>query len=360
MIDGLGASAEGMPQQLGGLLGSAEIQAWRTGEQACETQKQACAMGEYIQEKLRPEPGLNNCGDHKLDWAWNWNDYQRHLQSFWPMPNNFVDSGALKRLWEADGLRYSGAAISILPVIGTYMNTSGVLFMGQHQMAELTGTSTSSVRRGAEIIRQQGFGSRDDARTPNGLPVSAWRVNERAYVPVGADGTIADPDGHFSFPARAVWGGNWSRLTRPQQLLYLAVGASVRTYDRDEKTQNLLASCVPAEVFRHIMGRTERLMLQFLSYSDLAELTGLSHSALVQAVRKLPDGDEALFTAYRTTGNGKQLFVVWDVFRPCDFVRPPDVPIPVASGEVACAIRHENPNSAEREWFELLEELEHV
>ena len=260
---------------------------------------------------------------------WRFEDavYDRYRESFWPMPNSFVAHGHLARLWKAEHRskgRCSGAAIAILPIIGTHSNTvQGGLWMGQGKMAALAGISVSSVREGAGILEATGLGAHSLHTQPNGLPVSTWTLDAAAFVRMGP-GVHADPStgsgslpNYFSFPARALFGGNWCRLTPVQQAIYLAVGAHVRTHQDREDSRDFLECILPAESAATILARTGRLMLTTdLSLSVLQRVTGISRSALSHAIGDLPQDEGALCGAIKMTGSGKHLFVVYDDFDP--------------------------------------------
>jgi hypothetical protein len=260
--------------------------------------------------------------DCKEKWAFNETDYMKHQRSFWPMPNQFVTDGHLARLW-SDPLvaaSYSSAAVSILPAIGMYMNTvpGGRRFMSQDQMAVLAGISVNSVRKAARLLTTTGLGKMEIDETPNGLPVSVWSIYEPAFLTMELRTESSNPghtptgeEGYFSFPGTALYGGYWSRLTGVQKAVYLAIAAKARTYKR-EPAEHLLRMVVTQGTADLILKHSGRIQLAFVSNTDVAGLTGISRSSVVEAIRSFPLGCSSMCHRFKTRGNGKSLFLISD------------------------------------------------
>jgi hypothetical protein len=247
-------------------------------------------------------------------------ELEQYSNSYWPMPSRFVEEGHLARLWRAARVKEkcSGAAIGLLPAIGIHMNTvrEGRFFMGQHGMGRLAGLSVTSVRKGGRILERTGIGAVQRQLQPNGLPVSVWSLNEVAYVKTkdSLPEQNCPAASYLSFPARALYGGNWSQLTPVQQAMYLAVGATVRTHDR-ETSDGFLRYVLPEKQRQELLNRTGRLMITTdLPRRRLADLTGISPSALSAAIGTLPRDGTALLGALPMKGGGKYLFVLYDDF----------------------------------------------
>jgi hypothetical protein len=127
---------------------------------------------------------------------------------------------------------------------------------------------------------------------------------------------------YFYFSGRLVFGGNWARLTAVQRAIYLGVATRARRFDQPPADNDLLRYALPAEVDRgDLLASFEAgqgqgtLRLAILSYKELSDVTGISTSALKEAVRLLKrregwgtaGGDEeqlihAPITAYPTDG----------------------------------------------------------
>lgn len=274
-------------------------------------------------------------------WRTRHGELTQYADSYWPMPNSFVRDEHLNRLWtvpSSDSIHHSASAISVLPVIGVHANTmDNGYWKGHEGLARLAGISPRTVQKAAAILNGEEIGKQGVITQPNGLPVSVWTLDPIAYVRTAA-GPHPDSDydkhtregGYFSFPARALYGGNWAAMEPILRAVYLALGGLVKTHPDPARLGRLLDRYAPAARVP-VLGRDERRMICFASLTELQALTGISKSAISSALRSHEqDSGRAtgnrtsqinrhhLFSSFPTQGNGKRLFALHSGFVPVD------------------------------------------
>jgi hypothetical protein len=283
-------------------------------------------------------PNMQSRKGPALNWTTDEREYRAHASSYWPMPNEFVTAGHLARLWSFDGneaRRSASAGISALPVIGAYMNTSGQFLAGHAKLARLAGISVRSVSDVARALASTGIGTHRVARRANATSVSEWKLSRVAYHAtrrgehvISTYDAATQQGGYFDFQSAAVYGGNWQAMSPVQRLIYLAVGAHVRTFESSESAESLLrANLTDSKAIDAILAREGRLLFAFLSYSQLAQFTGASKSSLSRAVAALPSLPfptelparsirASLMATAPTVAGGSNLYVLFDDFSP--------------------------------------------
>jgi hypothetical protein len=268
-------------------------------------------------------------------WRTNQKEFTQYRNSYWAMPNSLVETGALARLWKAGGVvgrKRCGSALAILPIIGIHMNSLGKrgYYADFNKLARLSGISPRSVADVGPILAAMKLGAQVVRRTPNYLPVSTWTLSTLAYVRAPKGGHVksnynrdSGTDGFFRFPASAVFGGSWQRLTRTQQCIYLGVGANARAAKDEKRFRGLLEHCIEQAFIDQLCARTNRFVYCFASYSDIMRWTGIkSTTAISNALHSLPplalsggslrvDMSTLLATA-TSAGGGKRLFVFFN------------------------------------------------
>jgi hypothetical protein len=301
------------------------------------------AFDEYV-ESLRPHAKRpiaeaktreREVAQPTLDRAWvtDEREYGEHSSSYWPMPNEFVTEGHLARLWTVAGIdeRRSGkAAISALPVIGAYMNTSGRFLAGHAKMSRLTGISVRSVSDVGHVLTATGLGSHRVVQRANRKFVSEWTLDSVAFVAakrgehvISNYNSETSAGGYFDFQSALVYGGNWQAMSAVQRLLYLAVGSHVRMFENTQSAERLLSSNgVDRHTMEAILCHEGRLLFAFLSYAQLEHLTGASRSALARAAAACPPlGATAKnravpISVVSTVSGAANLYVLFDDFAP--------------------------------------------
>lgn len=128
-----------------------------------------------------------------------------------------------------------------------------------------------------------------EVRKFRGRPFAQWRLSEQ----LGASRSSAnrfDPNGYFAFPVKLLHGGNWSRMSGSQRLLYLGLGTMATTVQLESLDDFLGLSIRPgtntSDITRSSRGEPGRewVRLACASFGELHRATGLPRPSLVRTV----------------------------------------------------------------------------
>jgi hypothetical protein len=219
---------------------------------------------------------------------------ERYRTFFWPLPASWGDSNdrcSLREIW----LRGGSGGISLLPVLGLWaaLDTRASTGVSKEAASLLAGVDPTSVRRGATALEALGLAQHSTSRR-FGKRQTVWALSEAlAARRRSSDGSRRGEsrtftEDYFYFPAEWVYGGNWAMLRATERLVLLAIATRAHTDD-----QGFMDSRLAGEVLRpgeslaaaldpHRAQGDERWSC--VSYSEIRELTGLSRSAIEQAV----------------------------------------------------------------------------
>jgi hypothetical protein len=235
---------------------------------------------------------------------------------FWKMSVELAHhpEHGLARMWQLG----RSSLVSVLPVLGQYADApfAAKVDLSKEKIARLTGRNPATVARAAKVLEELGLGSASTLNNDFGERITRWNV--KSLSANSAPGTSSSTK-VFSVNAKLLYGGHWRQLTGTQHAVYLGAGSVARTFSDPEKI---------AQHLRRALGRgyrtpdidacrkaTGRVRLATVSYARLHRLTGVSTSALKDAVQPLkhPDvwagsaNDPAILqyqpiTVYRTEG----------------------------------------------------------
>lgn len=209
-----------------------------------------------------------------------------HEKAHWAMPARWVVAGSsapmLRTLWRHG----RSGAIGLLPLLGRYaFHCSADRWRFSHEeLARLSGHSPATISRGGMCLGENRLacGSPEVrfgryATVWNILPSIAAERNEHGF---------SEP--FFFFASRWLYGGQWSRLSAAQQVVFLAIGGHSRTFD-DPVSRNPLLRATGVDLskggdLKRCFEKTRNLRLACVSMTELQDSTGLSREAVRSAV----------------------------------------------------------------------------
>ena len=240
-------------------------------------------------------------------------EYERHARHFAKVPARWKDSdapGSLAALREHGGAGLVAIVPFLLYGYHAYATKGQPFICSQEKLSRLCKVSVESVAHARAGGTRLGLFTAAPERY-KGQDVVTWRFDVSDAHPFASPpGTGAGRDTHcFYFPLTLVYGGQWARLSRTQQALYLAVGLYARPYSESFDRIALIDDIAPGTPLDDIAAcaawvadanarddatgrattdrRRHAVRLACVSQSELARTTGLHVNALSKHLRAL-------------------------------------------------------------------------
>ena len=221
-------------------------------------------------------------------------EYDQRSGTFWKMPpalSRADQTSQLAEYWRVGGK----GVISLLPLFGLTANATfaDCLNLSKEKAARLAGLSQSTVARSGPVLAELKLANERPVYY-HGKKSTQWSLG--SAFPIALTGC----DGYFYFSARTVYGGAWSQLTGVQRALYLALGTRAKTFHDSDTLGSFLRYLVrpdtPLTDIKNAYHHNQSLgaggvRLSVASYSELAQMTGISKSGVKAAVAALKHPD---------------------------------------------------------------------
>ena len=216
-------------------------------------------------------------------------DFDASKERFWAMPSKWGDpeDSVLAQMWT----KGRSGLISMVPILGQFaaMQAADRVYLSVEEIARLGGIDPSTVTA-AKGALADGW-AQSEVRCWGPGKITKWDISKQ-FLAERRDGRYTQD--HFRFGCHLIYGGNWARLTKTQKLVYLAIASRTATYNNEDDFNWVRRHLLPdtmTDINRCWDEEGRVRMASFVSYCELARITGLARSSVVKAVKgfKHPD-----------------------------------------------------------------------